>query len=109
MTPRKLNKNRVMDTELGACMELTDGPDVNCCGTPDSDEVEEDREYLLNPKAGDGELSSASSSSESSLPSISSALLPIFSSNAPNNPDEEKEMLSGGSKSFTGLKLFTRR
>lgn len=100
-----------MDSDRGACVDLTDGPGLmNCCGAPAGDEVEEDGERLLNPKAGDGELSSASSSSESSLPSASSALLsPVFSSNPPINADEEKEMLSGCSKSFTGLKLFTRR
>lgn len=92
-------------------MDLRDGPGLtNCCGALAEDEVEGDRECLLNPKAGDGELSSASSSSESSLPSTSSALLPpVFSSNPPINTGEEKEMLSGCSKSFTGLKLFTRR
>lgn len=91
-------------------MDLTDGRGLtNCCGAPDGDEVEEG-ECLLNSKAGDGELSSASSSSESSLPSTLSALLPpVFSSNPPINTDEEKEMLSGCSKSFTGLKLFSRR
>lgn len=100
-----------MDSDLGACMDLTDGPGLmNCCGAPAGDGAEEGRECLLNPKAGDGELSSASSSSESSLPSTSSVLLPpFFSSNPPINTDEEKEMLSSCSKSFTGLKLFTRR
>lgn len=100
-----------MDSDLEACMDLTDGPGLtNCCRAPAGDEVEEDREYLLTPKADDGKLSSASSSSDSSLPSNSSALLPpAFSLNPPSTTEEEKEMLSGCSKSFTGLKLFTRR
>lgn len=91
-------------------MDLTDGVGLtNCCGAPSRDKVEEVRECLLNPIEGDGDLSFASSSSELSLPSTSSALLPVLSSNPPINIDEEKEMLSGCSKSFTGLKLFTRR
>lgn len=92
-------------------MDLTDGPGLtsHCGATPAKDEEEKERECLPNTKAGDGGLSSASSSSESSLPSTCSTLLPVFSSNPPINIEEEKEMLSGCSKSFTGLKLFTRR
>lgn len=91
-------------------MDLTDGPGLtNCCGATTRDKEEKGRECLLDSNSGVGGLSSASSSSESSLHSTSSALLPVFLSNPPINTEEEKEMLSGCSKSFTGLKLFTRR
>lgn len=108
---KRREKDRVMDSNLGGCVDWTEGPGLaNCCAAPAGDGVEDDGERLLNPKAGDGELSSASSSSESSMLSTSPALpFPVFSPNPPMNTDEEKEMLSGCSKSFTGLKLFTRR
>ncbi|XP_022615731.1 diacylglycerol kinase zeta-like isoform X2 [Seriola dumerili] len=63
---------------------------------------------LLDVKGDDGELSSESSSSNASLPS-SSTLPSTSSSPPPVCVEEEKEVLTGCSKSFTGLKLFTRR
>lgn len=82
----------VMDPDLGA--DLSDGAEVEACGGAPQRE-----------KSGDGAFSSASTSSDSSLPSSSSNLPPVF----PVCVEEDKDLLSGCSKSFTGLKLFTRR
>lgn len=72
---------------------------------PEESRLEAETEGLLNVKASDGEFSSASSSSHSSLPST---LPPSTSSMSPPVfVEEEKE--TGCSKSFTGLKLFGRR
>lgn len=90
-----------MDPDPGAHTDLGHGTELEACGG-------ETEKGEGNIKGGDGEFSSASSSSVSSVPS-SSALPPLFSSAPPLGVEEEKEMLSGCSKSFTGLKLFTRR
>ncbi|KAG7236085.1 hypothetical protein INR49_001366 [Caranx melampygus] len=63
---------------------------------------------LLDIKGDDGEFSSGSTSSNTSLRSSSSTLPPASASPTPDNVEEEKEALTGCSKSFTGLKLFRR-
>ncbi|XP_078099843.1 diacylglycerol kinase zeta-like isoform X3 [Sander vitreus] len=101
-----------MDSDLGADTHLGRGVGLEACGgalEQKREEPEREEEGSLNVKGGDGEFSSASSSSNSSLPSSSSTLPPCFSSSHPICVEEEKEMLTGCSKSFTGLKLFTRR
>lgn len=101
----------VMDPDPGADTDLGHGAGLEACsGAPEEKrgETETEEEGLLNVKGGDGEFSSASSSSNSSLPSSSTVHL-VFSSPSPIYLEEEREMLSGCSKSFTGLKLFTRR
>lgn len=102
----------IMDPDPGADIDLRDGAGLEACGgAPEGswDEAEREGEWLLNVKGGDGAFSSASTSSDSSLPSSSSTRPPVFSSVPPICAEDEKEMLSGCSKSFTGLKLFTRR
>lgn len=73
-----------------------------------SEETEKEEIVLEKMHEVDGEFSSGSSSSYSSS-WASSTLQPLASSSAPICMDEEKEVLSGCSKSFTGLKIFTRR
>ncbi|XP_074483062.1 diacylglycerol kinase zeta isoform X11 [Sebastes fasciatus] len=70
------------------------------------EETEIEGEILLNV-TGDREFSSASSSSNSSLPS--SNVPTFFSSHPPTCVEEEKDTLTGCSKSLSGLKLFSRR
>lgn len=101
----------IMDPDLGADIDLRDGAGLEACGlAPEEnmDEAEREGEWLLNVKGGDGAFSSASTSSDSSLPSCSTRS-PVFSSGPPICVEDEKEMLSSCAKSFTGLKLFTRR
>ncbi|KAK5875350.1 hypothetical protein CesoFtcFv8_027835 [Champsocephalus esox] len=96
----------VMESDLGADL----GPGPEGCGAPDPKSEDAEGEGSINLKGGDGEFSSASSSSNSSLPSSSSSTLPsFFTSPPPICVEEEQEMLTGCSKSFTGLKIFTRR
>ncbi|KAK5847960.1 hypothetical protein PBY51_017048 [Eleginops maclovinus] len=94
----------VMDSDLGPDLGL--GPEA--CGAPDlqREDAEGDGSII---KGGDGEFSSASSSSISSLPSSSSTLPSFFMSSPPICVEAEQEILTGCSKSFTGLKIFTRR
>ncbi|XP_073318460.1 diacylglycerol kinase zeta-like isoform X4 [Pagrus major] len=113
-------KMYVMDPDQGADTDLGHGAGLEACGGvpeeqrgetgrgEEDEEEEEEEEGLLNVKADYEEFSSASSSSNSSLPS-SSTLPPVFSAAPPICVEEDKEMLSGCSKSFTGLKLFNRR
>ncbi len=110
---QELNKLSVMDPDLGADTDLGHETGLEACGGATEEqrgdtERQGEEEGLLNIKGGDGEFSSASSSSNSSLPP-SSTVPPVFSLSSPVCVEEEKEMLSGCSKSFTGLKLFTRR
>lgn len=96
----------VMDPDLGADADVGHGAGLEACGgTPkvQTGETETEEEELLNVKGDDGEFSSASSSSNSSLSSSTLQSGPAV------RVEEEKETLSGCSKSFTGLKLFTRR
>ncbi|XP_042368812.1 diacylglycerol kinase zeta isoform X2 [Plectropomus leopardus] len=95
-----------MDSDLGSDADVGREAGLEACGgAPEKDMQETEREELLNVKEGDGEFSSASSSSNSSLPSSST-----FPTYFPQIcVDEEKEVLTGCSKSFTGLKLFGRR
>ncbi|KAK1876662.1 Portal protein [Dissostichus eleginoides] len=94
-----------MESDLGADL----GPGPEACGAPDPKSEDAEGEGSINLKGGDGEFSSASSSSNSSLPSSSSTLPSFFTSPPPICVEEEQEMLTGCSKSFTGLKIFTRR
>ncbi|XP_053273541.1 diacylglycerol kinase zeta isoform X6 [Pleuronectes platessa] len=102
-----------MDLELGADADLGQGAaPATCADTTEQEELETEREGeegFANVKGVDGEFSSESSSSNASL--RSSSTLPAPSSSWPPPPcvEEEKEMMSGCSKSFTGLKIFTRR
>ncbi|CAB1450375.1 unnamed protein product [Pleuronectes platessa] len=102
-----------MDLELGADADLGQGAaPATCADTTEQEELETEREGeegFANVKGVDGEFSSESSSSNASL--RSSSTLPVPSSSWPPPPcvEEEKEMMSGCSKSFTGLKIFTRR
>ncbi|KAK9523727.1 hypothetical protein VZT92_017629 [Zoarces viviparus] len=100
-----------MDCDPGADTDLGHGAGLEACGgAPERpwEETEGEREGAasLKVKGGNGEFSSASSNS--SLPS-SSNLPTLFSSPPPICVEDESEMLTGCSKSFTGLKLFTRR
>ncbi|GAA6216183.1 diacylglycerol kinase zeta-like isoform X6 [Lates japonicus] len=113
MRPLELNIPSVMDLDLGVDADLGHGAELETCGgTTEEKSLETERhgegDGLLNLKGDDGEFSSASSSSNYSLPS-SSTLPPSSSSPPPICVEEEKEMLTGCSKSFTGLKLFSRR
>lgn len=99
----------VMDPDPGADTDLGHEDSLEAGSEAPEEregETETEGEGLPNVKE-DGEFSSASSSSNSPLPSSSTLLPPVFSSPPP--VEEEKEMLTGCSKSFTGLKLFTRR
>ena len=111
----------VMDPDQGTDTDLEHGAGLEACGgapeeqrgetgrgEEEDEEEEEEEEGLLNVKADYEEFSSASSSSNSSLPS-SSALPPVFYTAPPICVEDDKETLSGCSKSFTGLKLFNRR
>lgn len=101
MRPQELNKLSVMDPDPVADTEPEHGAGLEACGGAGPEETRgvREREGLLNTKGGDRKFSSASSSSNSS-------------STLPSPPvcvEEEKDLLSGCSKSFTGLKLFGRR
>lgn len=110
---RGTNQTDVMDPELGTYVDLGDGAELEACSgayEDNGDETEAEGGWFQNATGGDGALSSASTFSDSSLPSSSSSTLPGgFPSVHPIYVDEEKEMLSGCSKSFNGLKLFMRR
>ena len=113
-------KMYVMDPDQGTDAEPEHGAGLEACGgAPEQQQGEtgrggedngdeEEEEGLLNVKADYEEFSSASSSSNSSLPS-SSTFPPAFSAAPPICVEEDKETLSGCSRSFTGLKLFNRR
>lgn len=111
----------VMDPDQGTDTDLEHGAGLEAFGgapeeqrgetgrgEEEEEEDEEEEEGLLNVEADYEEFSSASSSSNSSLPS-SSARPPVSSTAHPICVEEDKETLSGCSKSFTGLKLFNRR
>ncbi|XP_008278035.1 diacylglycerol kinase zeta-like [Stegastes partitus] len=111
MRPQELNKLSPMDP--GADTDQAHEAGLEACAggekrmeTDKEDEEEEEEERLLNVKGGNGEFSSASSSSNSSMPS-SSSLAP--SSSSPPVCVEEEEMLTGCSRTFTGLRLFRRK
>ncbi|XP_069376579.1 diacylglycerol kinase zeta isoform X15 [Paralichthys olivaceus] len=101
-----------MDLEPGAHADLGQGAaPLTCADTTEQKELETERdggEGFVNMKGVDGEFSSESSSSNTSLRS-SSTLPPSSHSPPPLCVEEDKEMMSGCSKSFTGLKIFTRR
>nr|XP_020441708.1 diacylglycerol kinase zeta-like isoform X2 [Monopterus albus] len=101
MRSQVLNISCTMDLNTGADTDLGHGAGLEACGGSGE-------EVLLNVEGGKGEFSSASSSSDSSLPS-SSNLSPASSLSPPVGVEEEKKTVSGCSRSFTGLKLFTRR
>ncbi|XP_054480128.1 diacylglycerol kinase zeta-like isoform X1 [Anoplopoma fimbria] len=88
-----------MDRGPGADAE----PGLDTCnGSPEQPREEAGREG--EGEGGNGEFSSASSTSSNLLPTF-------FSSTPPDcvEDEDENEMLTGCSKSFTGLKLFSRR
>lgn len=115
--PRGTSQTDVMDPELGTYVDLGDGDGdgagLEACSSgykDHGDQTEAGGGWFQNATGADGALSSASTFSDSSLPSSSSSTLPGgFPSVHPIYVDEEKEMLSGCSKSFNGLKLFIRR
>ncbi|XP_041637878.1 diacylglycerol kinase zeta-like isoform X2 [Cheilinus undulatus] len=99
----------VMDPDLGLNPDLMGhgaGP-AACAGVETTEEIQREEEHSL--QGHDGDFSSASSSSNSSLPSSASSVYPVFLSPPPIRVEEEKEGLTGCSKSFTALKIFTRR
>lgn len=105
MRVQELSKLSVMDLDPGADPDLGHEAEMEACrGAPK--ETEREEEGLLTVNDGDGNFSSASSSNSSLR---SSSTLPPSSSSPPACVEEEKETLSGCSKSFTGLKLFTRK
>lgn len=97
-----------MDPDGGADTDLGHGSVVEARGgSPEENRLDMETEVLLNLKGSDGEFSSASSSSHSSLPSSSTVPPSLSSLSPPVCVEEEKE--TGCSKSFTGLKFFGRR
>ncbi|AWO95862.1 putative diacylglycerol kinase zeta-like [Scophthalmus maximus] len=97
-----------MELDQGAHMDLGHGAGlVTSAGATERTELEREGDGIVNEKGADGEFSSGSSSSNASLHSCST-LAPISPSSPTVCAEEDKEMLTGCSKSFTGLKIFTR-
>ncbi|CAK6976514.1 diacylglycerol kinase zeta-like isoform X3 [Scomber scombrus] len=105
MRVQELSKLSVMDLDPGAHPDLGHEAEMEACRVAPK-ETEREGEELLTVNDGDGDFSSATSSNSSLR---SSSTLPPSSSAPPACIEEENETLSGCSKSFTGLKLFTRR
>lgn len=104
-----MNLSSVMELDQGAHMDLGHGAGlVTSAGATERTELEREGDGIVNEKGADGEFSSGSSSSNASLHSCST-LAPISPSSPTVCAEEDKEMLTGCSKSFTGLKIFTRR
>lgn len=93
--------------DVGADSAL--GCDMEACGSAPAGNVaegEEEREQEVRLSDKDRDDSASFSSSTSLLSSSPGPPAYCF---RPDYIEEDKEMLSGCSKSFPGLKLFTRR